>query len=30
MMESFPAVEAPRAEENEAGLGATGMFVEKG
>jgi hypothetical protein len=29
-MESFPPVEAKRAEENEAGLGATGMFAEKG
>jgi catechol 2,3-dioxygenase len=28
MMESFPPVDAPRAEENEAGLGATGMFAE--
>jgi catechol 2,3-dioxygenase len=30
MMESFPPVDAQRSQENEAGLGATGLFVEKG
>ena len=30
MMESFPAVGAPQASENAAGLGATGMFAEQG